>query len=218
MIINPSLLSIPPYISTSWEQIAFLHVETDEKGLLLVISMTNQEKIKIPALPQKILEMIFLAHAHFLHNQEALNVGAESSTFTFPINEDQTENGLLPALQHNPDQTEAPDLPIGLLSKIQELSSLARIEDPNQLPTPEPHCNCLYCQLAKAVREGASEEIVRDEELTFRQFNIKQTDEKLYRVSHPEEADIEYQVCLGDSVGCTCGRPGCEHIRAVLNS
>jgi len=67
MKINNSILSIPPYISTSWKNILSLHVEhtsTNEKEL--IITLTNQSKIFVPNLEDSLLEEIFNTHATFL--------------------------------------------------------------------------------------------------------------------------------------------------------
>ena len=62
------------------------------------------------------------------------------------------------------------------------------------------------------------EEIVSDEELRFKTWEISQTNDKLYLVSNPIDANEHYSVYLGEPVGCTCGEKHCDHIRAVLSS
>ena len=62
------------------------------------------------------------------------------------------------------------------------------------------------------------EEIVSDEDLKFKTWDIVQTGEKLYDVTNPLDTKEQYHVYLGEPVGCTCGEQYCEHIRAVLSS
>jgi hypothetical protein len=62
------------------------------------------------------------------------------------------------------------------------------------------------------------EEEVSPHELKFREWDIQQAGDKLYNVSNPFDKGEQYQVYLGNPVGCTCGKSKCEHIVAVLNS
>ena len=130
-------------------------------------------------------------------------------------------------LQHNPEQADGPDLPPEVLEKITQLSKAMGIDDPEAAPKPEPHCNCMRCQIAKAMQAGLEkeerpaeepEEIVSDEELKFCSWDIKQTEDKLYCVTNRLDEKEHYHVYLGDPIGCTCGQTHCEHIRAVLDS
>ena len=67
MKINQKILSIPPYISTAWKNIASLHVEaTEDEQMLLVITLLNGTNIEIPQLDMSIIEAIFAAHAKFM--------------------------------------------------------------------------------------------------------------------------------------------------------
>ncbi|HEY5259597.1 MAG TPA: hypothetical protein VIJ46_03040, partial [Rhabdochlamydiaceae bacterium] len=97
------------------------------------------------------------------------------------------------------------------------------IEDTSLLPNPEPNCNCMHCQVAKAFHQEVGPTIDIDEEvssddLKFRTWDINQTTDKLYLVTNPLDAKEQYNVFLGDPMGCTCGDNHCEHIRAVLSS
>ena len=70
MNINPKILSIPPYISTSWKNIASLHVDTQNPTLVLIVTLLNGTCIEVPQLAPDTIEMIFRAHAHFLELEE----------------------------------------------------------------------------------------------------------------------------------------------------
>jgi hypothetical protein len=66
--------------------------------------------------------------------------------------------------------------------------------------------------------QEAKEELVSDDELKFRTWDISQSNEKLYIVSNPLDDHEHYSVYLGEPIGCTCGQKLCEHVRAVLNN
>jgi hypothetical protein len=70
----------------------------------------------------------------------------------------------------------------------------------------------------KTQDEEEQEEMVSDEELKFRSWDVVQTGEKLYLVCNPIDSKEHYNVYLGEPIGCTCGQTHCEHIRAVLNT
>lgn len=243
MKINPKILSIPPFISTSWKNIASLHIENQHPAFILVVTLLNGARIEVPHLEPKMIEAIFAAHALYLE-QEEKNFPAKIPPRP-PINfqsggheqiismEIPLKSGLAnmehlgTLLQHNPEQADSPDLPSDVLAKIAQLSKTLGIDDPNVIPRPEPHCNCVRCQIARAMQKGLDgeaqaqeekEEIVKDEELKFRTWDVAQTGDKLYLVSNPIDNKEHYNVFLGDPIGCTCGQVHCEHIRAVLNT
>jgi hypothetical protein len=241
MKINPKILSIPPYISTSWKNIASLHVEDQQSILVLVVTLLSGVRIEVPHLEQVMIEGIFTAHARYLEQEEKAPPRAPTRLpLSFPGGQEQILSLGLPIknsivgmdnlgnlLQHNPEQADSPDLPNDVLQKIAQLSKTMGIDDPNAVPKPEPHCNCMHCQIARALQNGCThmetvkeepEEIVTDEDLKFKTWDIQQTGEKLYKVSNPLDDKEHYNVYLGDPVGCTCGENHCEHIRAVLNT
>jgi hypothetical protein len=244
MKINSKVLSIPPYISTSWKNIASLHVENQELMLVLVVTLLTGIRIEVPHLELPTIEAIFTTHARFLEQEEKIlhQKIPPKSSINFPGGHEQILSLELPLkntlvsmehfgtlLQHNPEQADSPDLPPDVLDKITQLSKTLGIDDPNAVPKPEPHCNCLRCQIAAAMQKGfgneaqdqnkeEQEEIVTDEELKFRTWDVAQTGDKLYLVSNPIDTKEHYNVYLGDPVGCTCGHAHCEHISAVLNT
>jgi hypothetical protein len=242
MKIDPKILSIPPYISTSWKNIASLHVENHHPSLILVITLLSGARIEVPNLDPAMLESIFTAHSHYMELEEKPNQpkAQPRPPINFPISQEQVLSLGLPfrnslggiqhigsLLQHNPEQADSPDLPPDILQKIAILSKSLGVEDPNMVPKPEPHCNCMHCQIAKALQiglneeqseKGQQEEEVSDEDLKFKTWDVAQTSEKLYVVTNPLDNKEHYNVYLGDPIGCTCGENHCEHIRAVLNT
>jgi hypothetical protein len=233
MKINLEILSIPPYISTAWRNISSLHIEESE----LVITLKNGVAIHVPNQKAEILEQIFECHASYLEKEEVKRPSAPSKrlqspfmpplglNFALSAGPDGIE-GLGSMMQHSPEHANAPDLPEEMLNQIERLTKAIGIDEGaiSSLPKAEPHCNCPYCQVARAISgeqkkvEPESEELVTDDDLSFRDWEIAQIGDKLYSVTNPLDEKESYQVYLGMPVGCTCGQSGCEHIKAVLNS
>jgi hypothetical protein len=232
MKINPKILSIPPFISTSWKNIISLHMEQYDSHPVVIVNMVNGTRVELPPLDSPIIEAIFIAHAKFLELEQHTSQNKTTVqnrpteailSFGFSPIKMGIEN-LGSALQHNPEAADSPDLPKEVVEKIVAVSKAMGIEDPSLLPKAEPHCNCMHCQIARALQgeskqdENKEEEIVTDEDLKFRLWDVIQTSDKLYCVSNPLDIDEQYSVFLGEPIGCTCGQKNCEHIRAVLNS
>ncbi len=210
----------------------------------LVIELQNGSTVRIPRLENAIVEEIFAAHERhlendagtpsFTENNPAEKKDLNSLSFGIPFDlgggAAQLENEMGNFLQHNPELSHSPDFPKEMLTKVAEVSKRLGLDpDTSHLPKAEPHCNCPYCQIARALSESGDEEEaphallddeepVRDEELTFREWDIVDLGEKMYKVSSPTNSDESFQVFLGEPIGCTCGEKNCEHIRAVLNS
>ncbi|OJU82522.1 MAG: hypothetical protein BGO10_10285 [Chlamydia sp. 32-24] len=235
MKINDKILSIPPYLSTSWENVRALQFRDE----VLVIHLKDSESIQIPGLTKETVEQIFHIHSEYLEHQHLDTSKKEPNLFSNPslLSQDLSDSPVKlgfgfdafgSPLQHNPDHMNAPDLPEVVLKKISAIAKIIAPEDIQALPKPEPHCNCMHCQIAKAINkevqvqtdfvsESSEEEIV-DEDLTFQQWNIEQTGDQLFNVTNRLDQTEQYRVYLGKPVGCTCGKEGCEHIVAVLKS
>lgn len=228
--ITEKILSIPPYISTSWSRIASLHI----KGNILAITMTDGETVHVPNLNTETLQSIFQHHALSLE-KEPLSSSENTDLYKAKETLDQGEPGIRLAfgtsleglgsmMQHNPNQSDAPDLPPEILQKIGAIAKIiAPADDQLAMPKAEPNCNCFHCQIARVLKPSASvqeheEPEVSAEELQFQQWTITQTGDKLFSVVNRLDEHEKYHVYLGEPVGCTCGKPGCEHILAVLKS
>lgn len=220
MKITDKILSLPPYISTAWKNIVSIHVETRSYGHVLLIELITGSKVEVPNIDPKIMEQVFAMHAQVIE-EEGKNNPVATQTFAFPL--PFPIEGLTSVLQHNPEQADTPPLPPEILEKIQSLKGILP-EDMTQQKA-EPHCNCPYCQITRAMTgvEAAPapaliEEEVSAADLTFRTWDIKQESEQLYSVTNPLDTAQHYNVFLGEPVGCTCGHKNCEHIQAVLRS
>lgn len=249
MKFSEKYLSIPPYISTSWNNVKALQMS----GNLLVITLSDDSQVHVPDLDFEELEKAFEAHAAFLERQdsqenptqqpskgqpdEAIADSFLGQGMPFKFGGIQGVEGLGAAMQHNIEHANAPDLPQEILQKIASIATIIAPEDMNEVPQAEPHCNCPHCQIARAINEGLGntvrpfsgaveeesfiheeEEEVSDEELSFQQWDIEQSGEQLFTVTNKLDPEEKYSVFLGEPVGCTCGKQGCEHILAVLHS
>lgn len=237
--INHKILSLPPYISTSWKNINTLHMKEIDGAPVLIVVLHNGSLIEIPNLDPKVVEQVFVAHSAFLdqdtqeQQSETLKQyesGQSNSEMPFSIGIPFQMGGGGNALDnfgamlhHNPEQSDSPNLPPEILHKIASISKTLGMDlEQMSIPKAEPHCNCTYCQIARAIQAGSFDgdenEEVSDEDLTFRDWDIKQKSPELYEVTNPIDQTEHYQVFLGNPVGCTCGKKNCEHIRTVLNS
>lgn len=240
MKVNQKILCIPPYISTAWKNVLSLHLDRREVHPILVIGLVNGSTIEIPHLDPADMEAIFNAHQKHLE-QETLNLATQkeqmpptllpgmnldnsSTLLSFPLRFGIEGANMGNLLQHNSEASDSPDLPKEVLEKIATLSKVIGFENSDNFPKAEPHCNCMHCQIMRVLRQDQEtqveqlEEEISDIDLKFRDWDINQTGDKLYIVSSPFNTDEQYNVFLGNPVGCTCGHQNCEHIRAVLNS
>jgi hypothetical protein len=247
MLVNSSILSIPPYISTSWKNILSLHIDNLQADApLLVVTLTNNQTIEIPNLATSLLDLIFQTHALHLQQDTIASKQNEQKlpgsfgplpAFSFSIGtpgKTKDLEGFSPfggLMQHNPEEASAPDLPSEMLSKISSISkSMGLDKQLGFMPKAEPHCNCPYCQITRALNSEPEisdtaakkvleqEELIDDSDLAFKDWEIKDSGHDLYEVTHPLDPNEKYQVFLGTPIGCTCGCKNCEHIKAVLNS
>ena len=227
--ITEKILSIPPYISTSWSRIAALHM----KGEVLAITLIEGETLHIPNLDEETIHLIFQYHAVYLETQQLKNPPSPDLSKLKEIMEQgepsirlafgSSIDGIGGMMQHNPNQANAPDLPPEILQKIGAIAKIISPSEELQFPKSEVGCNCFFCQIARALNPDSApqisnETIIPDEELQFQQWDIRQTGEKLYSVVNRLDEYEKYSVYLGHPLGCTCGKQGCEHILAVLKS
>jgi hypothetical protein len=233
MRINHKILSIPPYISTSWKNIVSLHVEYRQNLPLLLVDLHSGQRIEVPHLDPPIIEAIFHAHAKFMDQESSkmvplpleANGAVEHGMINFPLKISMGGmDGFASVLQHNQEQADAPSLPAEILIRIAELTKTIGL-DGALIPESEPHCNCIHCQMVRAVQQVDQQkeslpldEEVSAEDLKFRNWDIHQAGNKLFVVTNPLDEKEKYNVYLGEPVGCTCGQKSCEHILAVLKS
>jgi hypothetical protein len=237
MKINNKIFSIPPYISTHWGNVNTLSMKSN----VLVVSTKDGEIVEIPNLDASSLENIFSYHASFMEQNSQ-----DQSKFMTPISQAMVHPGTMQrldvpfrlglnsvddigsVLQHNPSQANTPEIPQEILHKIVSITKIVSPEGIALMPKPEPSCNCVHCQIARALSQEivevtigepvAKEEEVSEADLVFEQWQITPTGNQLYSVVNKLDTNEKYNVFLGKPVGCTCGKTGCEHIVAVLKS
>lgn len=228
--ITEKILSIPPYISTSWARIAGIHM----KGSNLAVTLLDGDTVLIPNLNSDTIQTIFQHHALYLEKEippsfangeisqikNMMEPGEPSIRFAFG----SSLEGLGSMMRHNPSQADAPDLPPEILQKIGAISKIiAPADEQLAIPKAEPNCNCFHCQIARAINSSSpiiseEEHQVTPEDLQFQEWSISQIGDKLYSVTNKLDEHERYNVYLGEPVGCTCGKTGCDHILAVLKS
>lgn len=242
MKITNLLFCLPPYLSTTWDNIASLHM----RETTLAVTLNNGDTVLIPNLPQEALNKIFMTHATVLEIEEKMEQSAQGLPFSpqngiipflqfvhsnmseIPFQIGMTSaDGVATPLQHDPSAADADDIPAEILEKIVSVVRAISNDDLESFPIPEPECNCPHCQITHALKSGGeksktkqsvSDEIVLDCELEFQQWTIEQAGDNLFTVTNKLDADESYSVHLGAQVGCTCGKNDCEHIIAVLRS
>ncbi|MBN1914841.1 MAG: hypothetical protein JW769_03010 [Parachlamydiales bacterium] len=222
MKITDEILSLPPYISTSWKNIQSLSMPQDRQFSMLIITLSDGKRVEIPDLGKELIETIFDAHARFLEkNQSEAEKISHSFKLGIPFSLDGNSESFNTSLLHNPNQADTADLPKEILEKIISIGKIIGIDNMPGLSEAIKDCNCIHCQIARAFKgssDTTSEETVSDEDLKFTEWNISQKEEKLYRVTNPLDEHEYYDVFLGNPIGCTCGKKDCEHIMAVLRS
>jgi len=245
MKINEKVLSIPPYISTTWANIASIRMKASQ----LSITLTDGDSINIPCLEKEIIDLIFKTHVEQIekNNFQELNIKknrlemetkhlsslfGENEARELPIGFGfATLDGFNTIMQHNPQEMNAPDLPNVLLDKIESIAKMMTPEESVLLPKEIPNCNCFHCQITKTINHFAEkksdfnelilvpiDEEVTDLDLQFNQWDVSNTGDNLFNVTNKLDALEQYTVFLGTPVGCNCGHQNCEHIIAVLKT
>ena len=223
MKITAKILSIPPYLSTTWKNISTIHVQQESTGYRLIVTLQSRVQVEVPGLDKRTVDEIFEAHAKYAEAETPQPKNPLDGPFSFslPLKADGATIDSLGPMQHNPEQRDLPSLPPEVIEKITMIAQAFGLENASTLPDPEAQCNCIYCQVVRGLKgqvKEPPEEEVADADLTFRNWDIVQTAEKLYLDTNPLDANEHYNVFLGEPLGCTCGQKNCEHIRAVLNS
>ncbi|MGB7978089.1 MAG: hypothetical protein WCF19_02885 [Chlamydiales bacterium] len=221
MKITSRILSIPPYLSTTWKNISSLYVNAEEDRLTLVVRLQNQIQVEVPGLSKELIHEIFEAHSKSAEEETEWKNPLEGPfSFTVPVKSDGSFDPLVTSMQHNPEQADLAPIPPDVLKRLTMIARVFGLEDTSTLPKPEPGCHCVYCQITRAFAGGdaAPIEEITHEDLTFRDWEIQEAGHQLYNVTNPLDANERYSVFLGTPLGCTCGSKNCEHIRAVLQT
>ena len=98
--ITPKILSIPPYISTSWSNISSIHLRNHSQ---MVFSLKDGSQVEIPNMAQGDIDEIFQAHANFSESDSFLpkSLFDNSLSLSIPIKADgSTLDPLNAHMQH----------------------------------------------------------------------------------------------------------------------
>ena len=199
--------------------------------------MRDASRVAVPHLSSQEVEQVFSAHAAFLeaHTPYELRKAPDRPiSFTQPF---RMQLGNLEQLgqvmEHNPAHSGLPPIPEESIDRIMALSKIISEEEILSMPPPENNCNCMYCQVTRALRKAilkeeelpdhpqaeiATDEKVEEEELRFEEWIVELIDDKKYLVTNKLDLEEKYTVSLNDPISCTCGRADCEHIVAVLRT
>lgn len=130
-------------------------------------------------------------------------------------------NHLTNNLRHNPQMKDLPVLPRELLKKVaQTARELFNHHSSLELPMAHTGCHCMHCQIARAIQIGleqAGVEVTANE-LRFSQWHIHLLSNEHFLVVSTTDPSECFDVKLKPQIECSCTKPTCAHIEAVLRS
>jgi hypothetical protein len=237
MKLTPQIFSIPPYISTRWDFVLSLRVSDN----VLIVTLKDGTTCTIPDLSKETIDQIFAFHTEAEEAQdrerenlkpllESMKTGFKDLMQMLSKLGTGVSGPLGRALEHDPRSANLPELPPDMVKKVQMLLNVIPKEDLLAMPENVAGCHCMYCQINRILRKAieaeeegmpdvlAESEPVEEKDLQFSEWIVEPIADKLYKVTSPLNHTEEYRVFLGDPIGCTCGKPRCEHILAVLRS
>jgi hypothetical protein len=181
--IDEKLICIPPYISTTWDQVTFLQSEEGSEMHLftLIIHLSDGKTVRIPNLDASLIDIAFSAHMHHLEKTIPSSPKSKGEGDLKTVgNLLQQITGLTPeqlsnmpirlgisgvegmpgmeVLQHNPSQANGIDMPVEVLEKISGMIKMMTNGEVSAFPKPEPHCNCPHCQVARSIHNLAKQD------------------------------------------------------------
>ena len=239
--ITNTILSIPPHISSRWEFIQSLRVQEGK----LIITLKDGSSCPIPSLTQEEISTIFSAFASNAHSLEEDEKKKEdllkkdlsqlvdgikrgfSDFMNLISKQGGSPLGFAKALEHDPSNAHLAPLPPEAKKRVEMLLQIVPEDEILSMHEPVPHCNCMYCQVQRLLREALFKkkhliedegEPVEESELKFTEWDVESLGDNLYIVRSKLNPQEEYRVFLGEPLGCTCGKANCEHIIAVLRS
>lgn len=171
MKINEKILSIPPYISTTWAHISALMM----KGTQLSVTLNDGDTVNVPGLEKEVIDLIFKTHAEQIEkncfhelSMKMMKQDRDNKQLSmlsqniFGIHESEsamgfgfaTLDGFNTIMQHDPQGMNAPDLPNVLIERIESIAKMMSPEETTHLPKEVPNCNCFHCQITKTLNHN----------------------------------------------------------------
>lgn len=171
MKITSKILSLPPYLSTSWYDVDSLFQSEDG---VLVVALTNGTQVRLEHLTPEVINAIFSAHACFLEEEAESEEEEESSqrdevefTVQSPLafggQFDESGDAMKIFMEHDPSRSLGPLLPDALLQRISSLAKMFLPSDMVPLDASHANCRCPFCQIVRALT-GVPQPIIEEGE------------------------------------------------------
>lgn len=228
MKINKNMLSIPPYITTTWDNITCVQAcVVQDEFVDIKICLADGEKVEVPHVPEKIFNKIRDEYEKFIESS-SINTPADLGGIASGIADIfQGANRELPAIGrgenvgvigfpvsgHPRQHHEAPVLGKEALRQITKTLGEKAFE--GEYITK---CNCIYCQSCRFVQDKKNKES-GEKPLEFSDAWLVEevgTDKFIVR-DKMKESNV-FTVYLKPKIICSCGSNVCEHIKATLFS
>lgn len=164
MKITSKILSIPPYLSTSWYDVDSLFQSEDGA---LVVALTNGTHVRLEQLSSEVIHTIFNAHACFLEEEAAReeeedeeeDKGLKRAEVEFsvqtPFTMGQMDEGNGDAMkifmEHDASRSLGPLLPDAVLKRVTALAKMFLPPDMIPLDASHENCRCPFCQIVRAL-------------------------------------------------------------------
>lgn len=177
MKINEQILSIPPYISTSWHYVASIKM----KGRFISLTLTDGDAINIPNLSDENIDLIYKMHTQHIETTSFQDLASKKnnsepekkqlSILSKAFLEKESQNsfpfkfgfsafdGMNAIAEHNPLEMDAPDLPPPLLEKLAQVANIIAPEDAALMAGDVANCNCFHCQITRAINQNLNQTI-----------------------------------------------------------
>ena len=158
---SEKVISIPPYLSTTWDNVQSLHLG---EGDILEFSLVDGSLVKVPGLDGETIQAIFDMHVKVSEKGGSMGPVVPGSAspgnhvFDIPMGMDLSGlEGIGSMMQHNPDQSNSPDLPPEVLKKVAGIAGVIGEDEMVAVPQPVSGCNCFYCQIVRAIHSGVGD-------------------------------------------------------------
>lgn len=166
MKITSKILSIPPYLSTSWYEVDSLFQSEDGA---LVVALTNGMQVRLEHLSTEVVHTIFMAHARFLEEEAEREEEEDDevsellssphaevefsvhSPFAMGEVDEMSGDAMKIFMEHDPSRSLGPLLPEPLLKRVTSLAKMFLPPDMIPLDSSHENCRCPFCQIVRAL-------------------------------------------------------------------
>ena len=210
MKITSKILSIPPYLSTSWYDVDSLFQSDDG---VLVVAMANGTQVRLENLSSEVVHTIFDAHERFLEeeaereedededeDEEGLILGKGTRgeiefSVHAPLMSDQFDerggDAMKIFMEHDPSRSLGPLLPEALLKRITSLAKMFLPQDMIPLDASHENCRCPFCQIVRAL-SGVPQPVSQEDEDKSADLQVtREKKERSHRAGHEKHKEGE---------------------------